>query len=398
MARYLILLMASTPPPLPGLLATLPKLPEDPAARLFARTRELIDLDSTTGREARVGELLFARLAEIKPAGELVKIPVDAARFNLFARWGDPQVVLSTHMDCVPPFFPSEESDDEIRGRGACDAKGILAAMIAAIEALLAAGRRGFGLLIVVAEETDSIGADIANRWVQTKDLRPLYLINGEPTENQLALGSKGTLFYRLEAEGKAAHSAYPELGISAIDALLAAIDRMRSVALPADPILGETTINIGKIEGGRAANVIADRASAEILVRTVGPTETLRQDLETAFTAGGGVGITRKSETPAVRLGSLPGFPTTVVKFTTDIPRLSAWGQPFLLGPGTIHVAHTPDERFAKADLVAAVELYRKLVLSLLDDQRPAQAAKSERTEVDLARLIEEERDRWPF
>ncbi|HXU29936.1 MAG TPA: M20/M25/M40 family metallo-hydrolase [Thermoanaerobaculia bacterium] len=364
MARYLILLMDSLPPPPPQ---SLPALPVDLPARLFARTRELIDLDSTTGREAQVGELLFTRLAEIAPPGDVVKIPVDAERFNLFARWGTPQVVLSTHMDCVPPFFPSEETEDEIRGRGACDAKGILAAMIGAIEALLADGKTGFGLLIVVAEETDSVGADAANRWVQTTDLRPRVLINGEPTENQLALGSNGTLFYRLEAEGRAAHSAYPELGTSAIDALLAAIERMRKVALPSDSILGGTTINVGKIEGGRAANVIADFCAAEILVRTVGPTATLRKDLEAAFTEGGGVRIARKSETPALRLGSLPGFPTTVVKFTTDVPRLTAWGEPFLLGPGTIHVAHTGEERIAKAELVAAVELYRRLVERLL-------------------------------
>ncbi|HEV7670320.1 MAG TPA: M20/M25/M40 family metallo-hydrolase [Thermoanaerobaculia bacterium] len=363
MARYLTLLMAPMPPPSSE---TLPALSEAHPARLFARTRELIDLDSTTGREREVGELLFARLAEIGPAsGSVVKIPVDAERFNLFAHWGEPRVVLSTHMDCVPPFFPSSETEDEIRGRGACDAKGILAAMIAAIENLLAEGRSNFGLLIVVAEETDSVGADTANRWAQDADLSPRYLINGEPTENRLALGSKGTLFYRLEAEGKAAHSAYPELGISAIDALLAAIDRMRRVALPSDPILGETTINVGKIEGGRAANVIADQASAEILVRTVGPTETLRRDLAAAFA---GVRIARHTETPAVRLGALPGFPTTVVKFTTDVPRLTAWGEPFLLGPGTIHVAHTPDERIAKADLVAAVGRYRQLVERLLD------------------------------
>ena len=356
--------MASAPPPLK---AALPALPDEPAARLFARTRELIDLDSTSGREGQVGELLAARLADIEPAPEIVRIPVEADRFDLFARWGEPRVVLSTHMDCVPPFFPSEESEDEIRGRGACDAKGILAAMIAAIESLLAEGRSGFGLLVVVAEETDSAGADAANRWALESPFRPRYLINGEPTENRLALGSKGTLFSRLEAEGKAAHSAYPELGISAIDALLAALDRMRKVPLPADPVLGETTTNVGKIEGGRAANVIADRAVAEILVRTVGPTDQLRRDLESAFT-GAGVKIARNRETPALRLGALPGFETMVAKYTTDIPRLSAWGEPFLLGPGTIHVAHTPDERIAKAELVAAVELYRRLVLQLLD------------------------------
>ncbi len=357
--------MASTPPPSS---APLPELPEDPAARLFARTRELVDLDSTTGREGRVGELLASRLEELcRDEGTVERIPVEGERFNLFARWGEPHVVLSTHMDCVPPFFPSEETDGEIRGRGACDAKGILAAMIAAIESLVADGRSGFGLLIVVAEETDSVGADAANRWVQESPFRPRYLINGEPTENQLALGSKGTLFYRLEAEGKAAHSAYPELGTSAIDALLAALDRMRRVPLPSDPILGETTINVGKIEGGRAANVIADQAAAEILVRTVGPTEELRRDLEAAFTGALGVRIARTRETPAMRLGSLPGFPTTVVKFTTDVPRLTAWGEPFLLGPGTIHVAHTADERIAKAELLAAVGLYRRLVEQLL-------------------------------
>lgn len=357
--------MASMPPPSSPIR---PALPEEPAARLFARVRELVDLDSTTGREARVGELLFDRLSEIEPAdGKIVKLPVDTERFNLFARWGDPKVVLSTHMDCVPPFFPSDETADEIRGRGACDAKGILAAMIAAIESLLASGHRDFGLLVVVAEETDSVGADAANRWMKESPVRPRHLINGEPTENQLALGSKGTLFYRLEAEGKAAHSAYPELGTSAIDALLAALDRMRKVPLPSDPILGETTINVGKIEGGRAANVIADKASAEILVRTVGSTEKLRHDLEAAFTGAAGVRIARSRETPAMRLGALPGFPTTVVKFTTDVPRLAAWGEPFLLGPGTIHVAHTADERILKADLLAAVELYRRLVEGLL-------------------------------
>lgn len=358
--------MGSAPPPSP---AGLPTLPEEPAARLFARTRELVDLDSTTGREREVGELLYARLLELGPEGGAVeKIAVAGDRFNLFARWGEPRVVLSTHMDCVPPYFPSSETEDEICGRGACDAKGILAAMIAAIESLLAEGRNGFGLLVVVAEETDSVGADAANDWVQESPFRPRHLINGEPTENRLALGSKGTLFYRLEAEGKAAHSAYPELGTSAIDALLAALDRMRRVAPPSDPILGETTINVGKIEGGRAANVIADQAAAEILVRTVGPTDELRRALEAAFTGAPGIRIARTRETPALRLGALPGFETMVAKYTTDIPRLTAWGEPFLLGPGTIHVAHTPDERIAKADLVAAVELYRRLMEQLLE------------------------------
>ncbi|HXU46732.1 MAG TPA: M20/M25/M40 family metallo-hydrolase, partial [Thermoanaerobaculia bacterium] len=322
MARYLIRLVA---------------LPSDLPARLFDRTRRLIDVDSTTGREHEVGDLLFEDLMQLaeRTGGTVERLPVDGERFNLFARWGQPVVVLSTHMDCVPPYFPSSETEDEIRGRGACDAKGILAAMLGAIEALLAENRTGFGLLVVVAEETDSAGAEAANRFALENPPGTRYLIDGEPTENKLALGSKGTLFYRLEAKGKAAHSAYPELGRSAIDALLAAIERMRQVPLPTDPILGETTINVGKIEGGRASNVIADSATADLLVRTVGPTEGLRKDLETAFA---GVKIARATETPAVRLGALPGFETTIVKFTTDVPRLTAWGEPYLLGPGTIH------------------------------------------------------------
>ncbi len=356
--------MPSAPPPSP---AALPTLPADPETRLFARLRELIDVDSTSGREREAAELLFGRLREIDPAPTIEKIPVDAERFNLFATWGEPEVILSTHVDCVPPFFPSSESEGEIRGRGACDAKGILAAMIAAVEKLLAKGRSGFGLLIVVAEETDSVGADKANAWARERGLSPRALINGEPTENRLALGSKGTLFYRLEATGKAAHSAYPELGISAIDALLAALDRLRGVPLPADSILGETTMNVGKIEGGRAANVIADAASAEILVRTVGPTEVLRRDIEAAVREIPNVEIARSRETPALRLGAVPGFETMVAKYTTDIPRLSAWGTPYLLGPGTIQVAHTPGERIGKTELVEAVELYRRLVLHLL-------------------------------
>jgi acetylornithine deacetylase len=282
----------------------------------------------------------------------------------VFAAWGEPVVVLSTHMDTVPPFFPSSEDSDHIHGRGACDTKGGIAAMIQAIEELLATGRRSFGLLFVVGEETDSAGAQAANR--QPRGSR--YLVNGEPTENRLALGSKGMLYLRVEAEGRAAHSAYPELGESAIDGLLEVLARLRALPLPADPVLGETTLNIGTLAGGRAHNVVADHARAEVTLRTVGDTAELRRRTAAAVHAVPGVRIAEIRETPAVQLGSLPGFDTTIVKYTTDVPRLGAWGEPFLLGPGSIHVAHTPDERVAKRDLLEAVRLYQEMVCRLQD------------------------------
>ncbi|HSN89118.1 MAG TPA: M20/M25/M40 family metallo-hydrolase [Thermoanaerobaculia bacterium] len=334
---------------------------------LFQLTRALIDVDSVTGRERAVGDFLLSYLEDLaaRTGGTVERMPVAEDRFNLFASWGEPVVVLSTHMDTVPPFFPSSEDAEHIHGRGACDTKGGIAAMIKALEELTAAGndlRQGFGLLLVVGEETDSIGAQVANR--NPRGAR--FLINGEPTENRLALGSKGALYLALEAEGRAAHSAYPELGASAIDRLLAALDRLREVPLPSDPILGDTTLNIGTLAGGRAANVIADQARAEVMLRTVADTTELRATLQAAVDSISGVRIAEQRETRAMRLGSLPGFATTTVKYTTDIPRLGAWGEPFLLGPGTIHVAHTHGERVPKRELVEAVGLYRDLVRGL--------------------------------
>jgi acetylornithine deacetylase len=333
---------------------------------LFLLTHALIDIDSTTGREREVGEFLFRYLEDLvrTSGGTIEKMPVEGDRFNVFAAWGEPAVVLSTHMDTVPPFFPSSEDSDFIHGRGACDTKGGIAAMLQAARELLDEGVRGFGLLFVAGEETDSVGAQVANRHPRGSR----YLINGEPTENRLALGSKGFLYVRIEAEGRAAHSAYPELGESAIDRLLDVLARLRALPLPTDPVLGETTLNIGTLAGGRAANVVADLARTEVTVRTVGPAGDLKRRLSEAVHAVPGVRIAEIRETPAVQLGSLPGFATTIVKYTTDIPRLGAWGEPFLLGPGSIHVAHTPEERVAKQDLIDAARHYKDMVRRLRD------------------------------
>jgi acetylornithine deacetylase len=316
---------------------------------LFQLTRSLIDIDSVTGSERRIGDFLFEHLTGLG-GGTVERMPVAADRFNVFAAWGQPEVVLSTHMDTVPPFFPSSEDSVHIHGRGACDTKGIIAAMLTAAAEMVAGGTRGFGLLFVVGEETDSVGAQVAERMAGRLARGSRFLINGEPTENRLALGSKGALYLKVEAAGTAAHSAYPELGVSAIDRLLAALARMRAVPLPSDPVLGETTLNIGTLGGGRAPNVVADAAGAEVMVRTVGDTAELKETLAAAVATIDGVRIAETRETRAMRLGSLPGFETTVVKYTSDIPRLPSWGAPFLLGPGSIHAAHTAHERVAKA------------------------------------------------
>ena len=326
-------------------------------------TRALVDIESITDHEEKIGHYLFDHLALLTTQyhGTVERMDVEPGRFNVFAHWGNPVVTLSTHMDTVPPFIASIEDNDFIWGRGSCDTKGIIASMICAAEALLAAGTRDLALLFVVGEERNSAGAYHAGR--DPRGSR--YVINGEPTENKLALGSKGSLRYEIKATGKMAHSAYPELGDSAIDKLLDALDRIRAIPMPVDPILGKSTLNIGVISGGRAPNVIPDHAQAEILIRLVGDANDLKKEVEEC--AAPGVECNHVLEIPALHLGTLAGFETTVVAYTTDIPAFGgAWGQPFLIGPGTIHVAHTLEERVPKAQLLEAVQLYQRIVRQL--------------------------------
>lgn len=330
---------------------------------LFALTRALVDIESITGNEERVGEFLFAHLSGLasRYGGRMERMEVEPHRFNLLATWGEPVVTLSTHMDTVPPFFASREDDEFIWGRAACDTKGIIASMIQAAEKLLEAGGRNLALLFVVGEERNSAGAYHAAREPRGSK----YLINGEPTENKLALGSKGALRYEIVAEGRMAHSAYPELGDSAIDKLLSALDRIRRIELPVDELLGPSTLNIGTLAGGRAPNIIADQARAEVMIRLVGDSHATRQAIARAV--AGCAEAREVLEIPAVRLGRLDGFETIVVAYTTDIPAFGcSWGQPFLIGPGTIHVAHTLEERVPKRQLVEAVEIYQRMVKQL--------------------------------
>lgn len=332
---------------------------------LFELTRALVDIDSTTGAELHVGDFLFSYLTPLATnyGGRVEKLAAAPRRDNILVTFGNPIVTLSTHIDTVPPFFPSHEDAEHIYGRGACDAKGIVTAMIFAAKSLLAEGIRNFALLFVVGEERSSIGAKMAAADPRGSQ----FLINGEPTENQLAIGSKGTLRYEIAAKGKLAHSAYPELGHSAIHALLDALQDIRKIALPTDPFLGATTLNVGTIAGGRAPNVVADEARAEIMFRLVGDPSELRQVVERIVLAHQ-VSAKEVLFTPAVHLGALPELPTTVVAFTTDVPAFDGtWGQPFLIGPGSIHLAHTAEEHIPKKQLKDAVEIYARMVRQLL-------------------------------
>ncbi len=320
---------------------------------VFALARRLIDIESITPNEGAVGTFLCEELR--RRGFEASLMPVEASRKNVLATSPGhprPAVVLSTHMDTVPPFIPSSADETRIYGRGSCDAKGIIAVQIAAAEKLRAEGVF-VGLLFLVGEERDSIGAKIANEH----PIGARFMINGEPTDNRLALASKGSLHVVLTARGKMAHSAYPELGESAIDKLVAALHRLHEMKLPESPDVGPCTRNVGTIEGGRARNIIPDYARAELFYRLVGPGEELRRQIVEAV--GELVEIEFTREAPFMRMTTLDGLPTMVAAFTTDIPSLGNWGEPLLLGPGSIHVAHTEGEYVEKKQLGEAVELY---------------------------------------
>jgi acetylornithine deacetylase len=324
-------------------------------------TRQLVDIESISGNEAEIGNFLHAELLRL--GYESRKMAAEGDRCNVFATLPDsppPTIVFSTHMDTVPPFIASSEDATRIHGRGSCDAKGIIASQIIAAERLRAENV-AIGLLFLVGEERDSVGARVANHHSPGSK----FLINGEPTENRIAVASKGALRVQLTAHGRTAHSAYPELGESAIDKLLQALNRLRAMKLPTDDEIGPCTLNIGTIEGGRAPNVIPDKARAQLLYRLIGSSEKLRSDIVNA--ANGLATADFTLEIPFTRLRTLDDMPTMVAAYTTDIPSLGNWGQPLLVGPGSIHVAHTEGEYVEKQQLTDAVDLYCKIAKKLL-------------------------------
>jgi acetylornithine deacetylase len=343
-------------------------MPDHPPLDPIQLTVELAEIDSTTYHEGPAGDFLAGFLAGRGWSVEKTAVaqPPDSGsggpRWNVYAGIAGqaPDLVFSTHIDTVPPFIPPTQDDEFLYGRGVCDAKGIIAAQIAAAEALRADGFR-VGLLFVSGEERDSAGAILANE--SPKGSR--FLINGEPTGNRLALASKGVLRVVLRSTGKMAHSAYPELGESAVHKLVEALAKLLALPLPVTEDVGPCTLNIGQIQGGRAPNVIADHAEAQVLVRLVGDSAPIRAAIVDAVAAL--AEVTFALEIPFVRLRAVEGLPTMIAKFTTDIPKLSNWGEPLLLGPGSIQVAHTPHEKVAKRELLEAVDLYVRVAKQLL-------------------------------
>ena len=335
-------------------------------------TKRLVDIESTTYCEGPAGVFLHEFLTGQRYAvdrmpvaqPDLARTPgaSNCERFNVYAALPGvtPDVVLSTHMDTVPPFFGCTEDDEFLYGRGACDAKGIIAAQVAAADRLRDAGVK-VGLLFLVGEERDSAGAVVANKSPKGSK----FLINGEPTDNRIAIASKGALRVELRAKGRMAHSAYPELGESAINKLVETLHNILAMPLPVEPEIGPSTLNIGLISGGHAPNVISDRAEAHLLIRTVGPSDGIKQTL-TAI-VGDRLDLDFSLDLPFVRMRRVGDLPTMIASFTTDIPALTAWGEPYLLGPGSIHVAHTPHEKIAKKELLEAVDLYVELAGSLV-------------------------------
>ena len=343
-------------------------MPDSASIDPIQLTRELVAIESTTYHEGAVGEFLNRFLLERGWVVEKTPVPQppesgsNDKRWNIYAgTFGQtPDLVFSTHLDTVPPYIPFREDAEFMYGRGVSDAKGIIAAQAAAAEALRAAGLR-VGMLFVSGEERDSAGAKVAN--LSPKGSR--FLINGEPTDNRLALASKGSLRTVLRSSGKMAHSAYPELGESAVHKLVEALGRLLALELPVTEDVGPSTLNIGQVQGGYAPNVIADKAEAQVLVRLVGDSTPVRKAIVDA--AAGLAEVDFTLDIPFVRLRAVEGLPTMIAKFTTDIPQLSNWGEPLLLGPGSIHVAHTPHEKLAKKELLEAVELYIKVAKHLL-------------------------------
>jgi acetylornithine deacetylase len=327
---------------------------------VVALARALVDIDSTTGSEGTAGEWLALELA--RRGYRVERQPVTGGRFNVVATLGPaPRVVFSTHYDCVPPFFPSRVADGRLYGRGACDAKGILAAQVVAADCLREEGHDQLALLFVVGEERGSDGAMVA----AARAPGSRYLVNGEPTDNRLGVATKGAFRVRLRARGRAAHSSSPELGESAIEKLLDALRMLRELRLPDDALLGSPSYIVGTIAGGVAPNVVPPSAHAEVMFRTVTGAADVRRGLEPLRAL---VEIDEVLEVPPVRMQVLEGFDTAVFAYTTDVPWLERWGTPLLYGPGSIEQAHTDDEHVEIGELARGVEGYVRLARRLLE------------------------------
>jgi acetylornithine deacetylase len=330
----------------------------------IAFARQLIDVPSPTESELAVAELLESELTRLGFATQ--RHDVTPARFNLLARaGGKPRVVLNSHIDTVPPWFGASEDAEFLYGRGACDTKGIIAAMIAAGERLRSRGIDDFAFLFVVGEETDSIGAKTAN--TAFANLGSEYVLVGEPTESMFARASKGALTCTIRFEGVAAHSAYPHLGESAINRMVAAIAEINHSDWGTHEVLGPATVNVGVVRGGQKPNIIAAEAECELIFRLVTTPDDVQAQLETLIARHHGrITLARGNEPQFMVVPA--GEKSQVVSFNTDVPWLKNLGRPLLFGPGSILDAHGKNEKIAKRELLAAVDTYEQMVVSLLE------------------------------
>ena len=328
---------------------------------VVALAAELLTLDSTTGAESAAVDFVSKWL--VARGWNVMLQEVSRGRANVWASRRGRGVTLSTHLDTVPPYFAPRLDGARLYGRGSCDAKGIAAAMLVAAHNLAVAGEERVDLLFVVGEEKGSDGARAANRLAATSK----FLVNGEPTESRLASGAKGSLRVTARTRGRAAHSAYAHLGQSAIIPLLELLPTLESIDLPTDDILGTTTVNIGTIHGGTEANIVPALAEAEMMFRLVSDVKPLREKIDRW--ARGRAELEYGSYIPAQHFHTIPGFEVAPVAYTSDIPLLGRWGTPLMFGPGSIHVAHTPDEFIDVDELRAAVGIYERIVRSLLTE-----------------------------
>ena len=334
-------------------------MPIDLAERLMA-------IPSPTGEEGEVGRALLPVLESIGMSVTLQPLPEEPARFNVLAlAGGDPTVALCTHLDVVPPHIPPRRAGELLCGRGACDAKGIIAAMVAAAERLRAAGERRFALLFVFGEEVDSAGARLAVERLGGSGFARRGIIVGEPTDLSCARAQKGSLKAVLRTHGRAAHSSVPEAGDSALLRMLPILGDLAAADWGVDPILGPGTLNIGELHAGVRANVVPPEARAVLMVRVVDSLAATEARLRDRVAGRGEVEVFFGSEPQRLHV---PGNrPSVVVAFNTDIPVLRAFGPPVLCGPGSIRHAHADDEQVRRADLDAAVETYVTLARELL-------------------------------